>query len=91
MCNLHTVGKKDAAEKAVHSVKTAEDQVIFDYEDLKITAELGDFDAQAYSVPVEIENNTGKDLTITSVIISALFDFFGACMYWFIPDSAPFI
>ena len=46
--------------------KTAEDQVIFDYEDLKITAELGDFDSQAYSVPVEIENNTGKDLTITT-------------------------
>ena len=63
---VKTVGKKDAAEKAVHSVKTAEDQVIFDYEDLKITAELGDFDAQAYSVPVEIENNTGKDLTITT-------------------------
>ena len=64
---VKTVGKKDAAEKAVHSVKTAEDQVIFDYEDLKITAELGDFDSQAYSVPVEIENNTGKDLTITTV------------------------
>ena len=63
---VKTVGKKDAAEKAVHSVKTAEDQVIFDYEDLKITAELGDFDSQAYSVPVEIENNTGKDLTITT-------------------------
>ena len=64
---VKTVGKKDAAEKAVHSVKTAEDQVIFDYEDLKITAELGDFDSKAYSVPVEIENNTGKDLTITTV------------------------
>ena len=63
---VKTVGKKDAAEKAVHSVKTAEDQVIFDYEDLKITAELGDFDSKAYSVPVEIENNTGKDLTITT-------------------------
>ena len=63
---VKTVGKKDAAEKAVHSVKTADDQVIFDYEDLKITAELGDFDSQAYSVPVEIENNTGKDLTITT-------------------------
>ena len=63
---VKTVGKKNAAEEAVHSVKTAEDQVIFDYEDLKITAELGDFDSQAYSVPVEIENNTGKDLTITT-------------------------
>ena len=63
---VKTVGKKDAAEKAVHAVKTAEDQVIFDYEDLKITAELGDFDSKAYSVPVEIENNTGKDLTITT-------------------------
>ena len=62
-----TVGKKNQAQKAVHSVKTAEDQVIFDYEDLKITAELGDFDSQTYSVPVEIENNTGKDLTITTV------------------------
>ena len=62
-----TVGKKDRAQKAVHSAKTAEDQVIFDYEDLKITAELGDFDSQTYSVPVEIENNTGKDLTITTV------------------------
>ncbi len=64
---VKTVGKKDAAEKAVHSVKTAKEQVIFDYEDLKITAELGDFDSKAYSVPVEIENNTGKDLTITTV------------------------
>ena len=62
-----TVGKKDRAQKAVHSAKTAEDQVIFDYEDLKITAELGDFDSQTYSVPVEIKNNTGKDLTITTV------------------------
>ena len=62
-----TVGKKNQAQKAVHSVKTAEDQVIFDYEDLKITAELSDFDSQTYSVPVEIENNTGKDLTITTV------------------------